>query len=65
MSEPITVVCGAACTVTHVLSIDPGMLTPEQVTDYLALWMAFLVAAVAVLGVKAIYNRFRIDHGER
>lgn len=65
MSDPVTVVCGGACTVTHVLSLDPGMLTPEQVADYMALWAAFLLAAVVVLGAKAIYNRFRIDHGER
>ena len=62
MSDPITVVCSGACTVTHVLSVDPGMLTPDQVTDYLALWSLFLVAAVAVYGAKAIYNRFRLDH---
>ena len=65
MADPVTVVCGAACTVTLALSIDPGMLTAEQVGDYLSLWGLFLVAAVAVLGAKAIYNRFRIDHGER
>lgn len=64
MSDPTTVVCSGACTVTHVLSLDPGMLTVEQVTDYMALWMAFVVAAVAILGAKAVYNRFRIDHGE-
>lgn len=65
MTDPVTVVCNGACTVTHVLSIDPGMLTPEQVSDYMALWMAFVVASVAVLAAKSIYNRFRIDHGER
>lgn len=65
MSEPVTVVCSSACTVTHVVSIDPGMLTPEQVADYMALWMAFVVAAVAVLAARAIYNYFRVDHGER
>lgn len=65
MTEPVTVVCSTACTVTHVLSVDPGVLLPEQVTDYMALWMLFLGAMVAVLVAKVIYNRFRMDYGER
>lgn len=64
MNEPITVVCSGACTVTHVLGIDPGMLTAEQVADYMELWGLFLGAMVVVLAAKAIYNRFRVDHGE-
>lgn len=54
------------CTVTVVHTLDwNGVLAPiteEQVGDYLALWGAFLVAGVAILCGKAIYNRFRIDH---
>jgi hypothetical protein len=44
------------------MDLEPG-LTSGKVQDYMALWSAFLVAAVAVLAAKALYNRFRLDHG--
>jgi hypothetical protein len=61
--EPVTVVCGGACTVTHVVNVTGG-LDAEQMADLMTVWGLFLVAAVTVLCAKAIYNRFRIDHGE-
>lgn len=64
MSEPTTVVCTTACTVTHVLTASSGM-DPERVQDYTALFGAFVAAAVAVLCARALYSYFRIDHHER
>jgi hypothetical protein len=65
MADPVTITCAGSCslTVTHLIQLDGFTgLTPEKVGDYVALWGAFLVAAVVVLCVKAIYRRFRIDH---
>ena len=62
---PAIVTCSSACTVTHVLTPAGGVgLTPEKIETYMELWSAFLVAAIGVLCVKAIYNRFRVDHGK-
>lgn len=63
-ADPVTVTCGAACTVTHVLSASDGSMSPERVQDYLALFSVFVVAAVAVLCARALYSYFRIDHHE-
>ncbi len=57
-----TIECSGACTVTVVHEFNAQTLTPERVADYLALFGAFLVAAVVVLCAKSLYNRFRIDH---
>lgn len=65
MSEPVTVTCAAACTVTHVLSASAGAMDPERVQDYLALFSAFVVAAVAIVCARALYSYFRIDHHEK
>lgn len=69
MADPVVIQCPAQpdpCRVTVVHVIDwnaaTAPLTPEHVADYMSLWMAFLVAAVAILGLKAVYKRFRIDY---
>jgi len=51
-------------TVTHVIDWPDSLtgLTAEKVADYSHVWGAFLLAAVLILGAKALYNRFRIDH---
>lgn len=64
---PTYIECANTCTVTiqHQLDWQQAIalpLTSEQAEDYMALWGLILVAAVAVLCAKAIYNRFRIDH---
>jgi hypothetical protein len=43
-------------------SATPFDLTGDKVTDYMQLWELFLGVAVAVLLLKALYNKFRIDH---
>jgi len=43
---------------------DPGArpgMTATEVADYMALFWKFVAVAIALLGVKAIYNRFRVD----
>jgi hypothetical protein len=62
--EPTTVTCNGSCTVTHVITVDLGGsgLSSQQVTDLVELWGLILVAAVIVLGAKALYKRFRIDY---
>lgn len=40
-----------------------GSLLPAKVATYMELWALFLGAAVVILCAKALYNRFRIDHG--
>lgn len=57
-----TIECATACTVTVVHDFSADTLTPERIADYMALFGAFLGAAVVVLCAKALYNRFRIDH---
>lgn len=69
MEPSQTITCAGTCTVVieHHLNWQDAIaspLTSEQVGDYMALWGLFVGAAVAVLVAKAIYNRFRIDHGE-
>lgn len=60
-----TIECSGSCTVTIEHEFSADTLTPERVADYLELFSAFLVAAVLVLCIKSLYNRFRIDsnHG--
>ncbi len=57
-----TIQCSGDCTVTLVHEFSAQTLTPERIADYLALFGAFLGAAVVVLCAKSLYNRFRIDH---
>jgi len=37
-------------------------LTPQDVEDYLTMFSAMMLAGIAVLAAKSIYNRFRVDH---
>lgn len=67
MEPSTTVQCSGTCTlvIDHRINWADAIsspLTSDQVGDYMAVWAAFLAAGVAVLVVKAIYNRFRIDH---
>lgn len=39
-----------------------GGLTAAKVSDYMELWGLFFAACVGVLALKAVYQRFRIDH---
>lgn len=56
------VICAGSCTVTHVVTVEGLKLTATEVQDLVDLFYLFLVAAVAVLCGKAIYNRFRVDY---
>lgn len=69
MEPTTTIQCPGTCTVVieHRLNWQEAIslpLTSEVVGDYMALYGLILAAAVAVLAVKAIYNRFRIDTHE-
>lgn len=57
-----SVVCTEACTVTHVVTLAPGDVSDERVSDYNALFYAFLTAVVLVLCARAIYSYFKLDH---
>jgi hypothetical protein len=61
LQQATTQVCDPA-TPHFSLQASTG-LTQAKVTDYMALWAAFLTAAVVVLAAKALYNKFRIDTG--
>lgn len=58
MGESVT--CSGTCTMTITLAWPE--LTEEKVTDYMEMWGMFIAIGVAVLCLKSIYNRFRIDH---
>lgn len=58
-------VVSKVCEPTNPHFADPGRipgLSATQVQDYVTLFGLFLLAAVTVLGAKAIYKRFRVDY---
>lgn len=52
--------CTGTCTM--VITLKWPEITEEEVTDYATLWGLFLAVGVTVICLKALYNRFRIDH---